>query len=180
MDLPRILMRSRSSTCTCSAYQSSGDSAPATPETPGLPHPRTAAAAVAVVALLCASLALAATPAASPVPDAGFFAGQVKPILQAHCVSCHSGEKPQGGLRLTSRAALLKGGDSGPAVSLDKPADSLLLAAVNYQGRQMPPQGKLPQAQIDTPHPLGEAGPALARRRRRPASSPGRRPARRR
>src|SRR5207244_2840207 len=46
--------------------------------------------------------------------------------------------------------AVLKGGGSGPAVSLAKPGESLLIRAVNYQGRQMPPQGRLPQAQIDT------------------------------
>jgi uncharacterized membrane protein len=81
--------------------------------------------------------------------QAQFFTSQVKPILQSNCVSCHSGAQPTGGLRLTSRDALLKGGGSGPAVSLAKPAESLLLAAVNYQGRRMPPSGKLPQAQID-------------------------------
>jgi hypothetical protein len=94
-----------------------------------------------------------------------FFTQEVKPVLQEKCVACHSGEKPQGGLRLTSREAVLKGGNSGPAVSLQTPGDSLLVKAVNYQGRRMPPQGKLGQAQIDAltrwasmglPWPAGE------------------------
>jgi len=85
----------------------------------------------------------------SAAEQAQFFTSQVKPILQSNCVSCHSGAQPTGGLRVTSREALLKGGGSGPAVSLATPAESLLLAAVNYQGRKMPPSGKLPQAQID-------------------------------
>src|SRR5262245_12823254 len=72
---------------------------------------------------------------------------QVRPILQAHCLACHGGEKKiKGGLRLSSRKDLLTGGDSGPAVSLEKPEDSLLLLAVNHQDRKMPPRGKLPQA----------------------------------
>lgn len=81
---------------------------------------------------------------------AQFFTQQVRPILERKCVACHSGGSPQGGLRLTSREAILKGGASGPAVSLSKPDQSLLIAAIHHRGRRMPPQGKLPQSQIDT------------------------------
>jgi uncharacterized protein DUF1549/uncharacterized protein DUF1553/cytochrome c len=94
----------------------------------------------------------AGQPAQTPATDeerARFFNSEVRSILEQKCVSCHSGEKPQGGLRLTSRDAVLKGGASGSSVSTTKPAESLLLAAVNYKGRRMPPQGKLPQKQID-------------------------------
>jgi hypothetical protein len=55
----------------------------------------------------------------------------------------------KGGLWLTSREAILKGGNSGPAITVDKPQDSLLLHAVNYLEPKMPPKGKLPQTQID-------------------------------
>jgi len=100
---------------------------------------------------------VAKTPAAKPAAAGTlseadrvrFFQEQVRPILQDKCVSCHSGEKPQGELRLTSRAAVLKGGGSGPAVTLQKPAESMLLSAVNYDGLKMPPQGKLPAKQIE-------------------------------
>jgi hypothetical protein len=97
-------------------------------------------------------------PATKPAVSAGalseaervrFFQEQVRPILQEKCVSCHSGEKPQSDLRLTSRAAVLKGGGSGPAVSLQKPSESLILSAVNYDGLKMPPQGKLPAKQVE-------------------------------
>lgn len=82
--------------------------------------------------------------------QAKFFETQVRPVLQAHCFSCHGGEKKiKGGLRLTSRELLLQGGDSGPAVSLQKPEESLLFQAIHYQNLKMPPRGKLPQAQID-------------------------------
>lgn len=70
-------------------------------------------------------------------------------ILKQNCFSCHSGEKPMGGLRLTSREDMIKGGASGSALSLQKPEESLLLKAVRFQGRQMPPSGKLSFQQIE-------------------------------
>jgi hypothetical protein len=84
--------------------------------------------------------------------DGALYEAEVRPILEQHCLKCHGGEpKIKGGLRLTSRADVLTGGDTGPAVTLDKPADSLLLKAVNYaDGLEMPPKGKLPQKDIDT------------------------------
>ena len=79
-----------------------------------------------------------------------FFETQVKPILQKRCHKCHGSEEAiKGGLRLTSRVGLLTGGDTGPAVSLAAPQESLLLAAINYESYEMPPSGKLPQTEID-------------------------------
>lgn len=77
-----------------------------------------------------------------------FYNQQVLPILEQHCFKCHGVGKSKGGLSLTSRAAILRGGESGPAVDLTSPASSLLLQAVNYEGLEMPPAGKLPGAQI--------------------------------
>src|SRR5688572_4010971 len=61
-----------------------------------------------------------------------FFEEQVRPILATKCLKCHGDEKQKGGLRLDSSEALLAGGDSGPAVMPGKPADSLLIEAINY------------------------------------------------
>jgi hypothetical protein len=44
------------------------------------------------------------------------FNSQVKPVLEAHCIRCHNGEKTKGALRLDTKAGFLKGGDSGKAV----------------------------------------------------------------
>ena len=52
-------------------------------------------------------------------------------------------KKQKGGLRLDSLEAILKGGESGPAVVPGKPEESLLVSAINYAGPEMPPDGKL-------------------------------------
>jgi hypothetical protein len=121
-----------------------------------VPLPRWSLAGLAAALALGTGLAPAApdkdAPALTPAEKARFFETQVRPILQANCFACHGGEeKIKGKLRLTTREGLLKGGDSGPAVSLEKPDESLLLRAVGYSDDdlKMPPRGKLPQAQID-------------------------------
>ena len=79
-----------------------------------------------------------------------FFETRVQPILTARCLKCHGGEaKIKGNFRMDSRAALLRGGDQGPAVTLERPEESLLLQAIHYDGLEMPPSGKLPAPEID-------------------------------
>lgn len=78
-----------------------------------------------------------------------FFEQSVRPLLVERCYSCHAGAKHKGGLRLDSIEAILHGGDTGPAVVPGKPSESLLIEAVNYDGLEMPPTGKLEPAQID-------------------------------
>ncbi len=90
---------------------------------------------------------------AAPLSDAqklGFFTDQVKPILESSCIKCHGGEKTKGGLLLINRESLLKGGDTGPAISTDAPSASLLLKAIGYGDidLQMPPKEKLSNPQI--------------------------------
>ncbi len=91
-----------------------------------------------------------ASPEPAAVADpAAFFDSEVKPLLAAHCLKCHGADgKAKGSLFLTNREGILKGGDSGAAVSLEAPAESLLLEAVNYSGYEMPPSGKLADEQI--------------------------------
>ncbi len=59
-------------------------------------------------------------------------------------------KKKRGGLLLDSRAALLAGGDSGPAVVPGEPAKSLLVQAVHHEHATlaMPPSGKLPAVDV--------------------------------
>ena len=79
-----------------------------------------------------------------------FFEAKIRPVLVKHCYSCHSAEAKivRGGLRLDTRQALLRGGDSGPGLVPRKPAASQLLSALRYDGLEMPPEGKLPASII--------------------------------
>ncbi len=103
--------------------------------------------------VLVLALAPAATPAnAEDSTSAGieFFEKSVRPLLVKHCYECHSGKEVDGGLRLDSRAAVLKGGDTGAAVVEKSPNKSLLIEAVRYKNRdlQMPPDGALSPTEI--------------------------------
>ena len=114
---------------------------------------------------------------ASPADEAGlaFFREKIEPVLRRECYDCHSAgaKKLKAGLRLDSRAGLLAGGETGPAV---KPGDprSLILQAIRHEdGLEMPSdQPKLaPQIiadfetwiQLGAPHAhAGETSPAVA------------------
>jgi mono/diheme cytochrome c family protein len=79
-----------------------------------------------------------------------FFEKNVRPLLAEKCWSCHGQKKQQGGLRLDSRAALLKGSDSGPVVIAGQPDKSLLVRAVRREGdAPMPPKGALTAGEVD-------------------------------
>ncbi len=81
-----------------------------------------------------------------------FFEKDVRPLLARHCFACHSGKaaKLKGGLRLDSRALILKGGDTGPAAVPGKSSDSLLVDAIQYGDTyQMPPKSKLAPREIE-------------------------------
>jgi len=67
------------------------------------------------------------------------FARQVHPLLVAKCSGCHNARMKQGGLALNTRAEMLAGGVSGPAVKPGDSKSSLLLARVlGEQGARMP------------------------------------------
>ncbi|MEO7651109.1 MAG: DUF1549 domain-containing protein, partial [Bryobacteraceae bacterium] len=66
------------------------------------------------------------------------FARDVQPILHARCAGCHGSEKPQGGLSVYTRSALLKGGSHGPAVAPRSSGTSLLIARVSGGAMRMP------------------------------------------
>lgn len=79
-----------------------------------------------------------------------FFETRIRPVLVRECYQCHSAEKKQakGGLRLDTRAAMLAGGDSGPAIVPGKASESVLLNALRYEDLQMPPKKKLPESVV--------------------------------
>lgn len=82
----------------------------------------------------------------------GHFETEVRPLLHEHCLRCHGPAKQWAGLRLDSRVAILKGGDSGPAAIPGQPEASLLIRAVRHEDEnlKMPQDKKLTEAQIGT------------------------------
>ncbi len=88
-----------------------------------------------------------------PCPVAGqdashFFETHVRPVLVEKCIGCHGDQKQSGGLRLDSRDAMLKGGDSGAALIPGDVSASHMIQAIRYDGDlQMPPKKELPDAE---------------------------------
>ncbi len=82
--------------------------------------------------------------------DAAWFRQSVEPLLRRRCFACHSHEagKIRGGLTLDARSGWLAGGESGPAIVPGRPDESLLIQAVRHASLEMPPSGKLPDAEI--------------------------------
>lgn len=94
-----------------------------------------------------------ASPRAEPAGAAGVsppegtagavdFARDIQPLLQRSCLECHGAQKPRGGLSLTSRDSMLKGGGSGePAIAPGRARDSVLLEYVQgkFEDLEMPP-----------------------------------------
>ncbi|MGC4007416.1 MAG: hypothetical protein QM811_31550 [Pirellulales bacterium] len=111
--------------------------APTVPAMSGTTHP--------VDAFLIAKIdAAKAAAAKTPVASSEHFHKTVLPILRDACFRCH-GEKDNGGLRLNSREAALKGGDSeAPAVVPGDTNAGELLRRVKSkdESERMPPTGE--------------------------------------
>ena len=93
--------------------------------------------------------AIAADPEKPTPEQIQFFESQIRPVLVENCNGCHSATKIKAGLRLDSRTAALTGGESGPSIVPGKPDESPLIAAVRYEGPEMPPKGKLSVKQVE-------------------------------
>jgi hypothetical protein len=76
-----------------------------------------------------------------------FFERHIRPVLHEQCRKCHGPEKQKAGLRVDSREALLRGGDSGPALVPGDPEASLLIKAVRHSlaDLKMPPPTEAPK-----------------------------------
>jgi mono/diheme cytochrome c family protein len=86
----------------------------------------------------------------SGIGNAGTLAKSAVKILQENCVACHTGASASGKLDLSTRAAFLRGGVSGPSFNKAKPETSLLVRAMRHDGRSMPPSSKVSTADTDT------------------------------
>ncbi|MFO0808776.1 MAG: PSD1 and planctomycete cytochrome C domain-containing protein [Gemmataceae bacterium] len=112
-------------------------------------------------------LALAPFSAAPAAPP-----GDALAVLEAHCVKCHVGDKAKGGLDLATRDALLRGGDSGPAVVPGQPSESLLVKSIRHEAEpHMPHDGKkLPDAAAALVAEWVRGGAAYGRTLKAPAA----------
>ena len=116
-------------------------------------------------------MAIASSPGATAE-----FENRVRPLLADRCLKCHGPRKQESNLRLDSRAAMMQGGDSGPAIVPGRPErEPARQGDPARGGLQMPPDSRLADEQIATLTPLDRRGCALARRAdRAPPSAAGR------
>lgn len=104
----------------------------------------------AVAAILAALVVLPAVRPSMADEGTEFFEKKIRPVLIKNCYECHSASATEikGGLRVDSREAIRKGGESGPAVVPADPAASTLLSAIRHESFEMPPDRRLPDEVI--------------------------------
>jgi len=81
------------------------------------------------------------------------FVKDIKPVIEAACIKCHSGPKAKGGLSMETLAGLIKGGNEGAVLVPGKSADSKIYTFMTLpktDDSRMPPDGEpLPKATAD-------------------------------
>lgn len=79
------------------------------------------------------------------------FETMVRPVLGEICGECHGAQKQEGGLRVDSLAALLKGGTRGPALVPGEPEQSWLIRAIRREDQDfaMPPKRALTTRELN-------------------------------
>lgn len=87
---------------------------------------------------LAAAGGFALVAAAEDQPAAVDYRRDVWPIVEAKCLRCHNPKKKDGKLDMSTRAALLKGGTSGPALVPGNVEKSLMIELVEFD--EMPPR----------------------------------------
>src|SRR5262245_36909898 len=70
----------------------------------------------------------------------------VIPIFLRRCTVCHGLRRSEAGLDLRSKASILRGGKSGPAMVVGKPEESLLIQKT--RAGQMPPRDRLVEVSV--------------------------------
>jgi hypothetical protein len=100
-----------------------------------------------LLSLFCAFGFFAGDGFADDADKIAFFEAKIRPVLVENCLKCHGETKHNAKLRLDSKAALLKGGVSGPAIVPGKAKDSLLIKAI----RHVDPELKMPAKEKKLP-----------------------------
>jgi hypothetical protein len=98
-------------------------------------------ASIATFGLALAAIAADLPPAANKTGVT--YAADIKPIFEASCVKCHSGDKPKAHLKLDTLENALKGSKDGKVITAGDSAKSLLVKCVAHatddQDSWMPP-----------------------------------------
>jgi hypothetical protein len=97
----------------------------------------------------CIVVSVAAVSSAESVD----FSRDIQPLLAKRCFSCHGPDTHEGGLRLDQQAGATAALDSGSrAIVAGKSAESEIIARITSSAPdlQMPPDGKLPAAAVQT------------------------------
>jgi uncharacterized membrane protein len=93
--------------------------------------------AITLAAMFGLAATASAADAAGQLPPASTKAGvtyaaDIKPIFEASCVKCHSGEKPKAKLKLDSLENALKGSKDGKVITAGDSANSLMVKCVAH------------------------------------------------
>ena len=87
------------------------------------------------------------------------YATDIKTILDASCVKCHSGDKPKAHLKLDSLEGALKGSKDGPILKSGDSANSFVVKAIAHltadNDSWMPPLNNKAGIQPLTPEQIG-------------------------
>ena len=105
-----------------------------------------------IVGSVLAALLTTLLSAADMTPERrAFFESKIRPVLVKQCYECHSADakKVGGKLLLDSPGEMIGGGESGPVMQPGKPAESLLIQALRYEGPEMPPKHRLPESVVN-------------------------------
>ena len=112
-----------------------------------MPHSHKSAAAFLLAASALTGIAILWHPdsvsaQAAPAPSTvDYYNQRVLPIFQANCYSCHGGMNHRGGLNISTKAGLLKGGHDGSVLDATHPEQSLLIKLIRHEG---PPDDPMP------------------------------------
>lgn len=76
----------------------------------------------------------------------------IRPILDQKCSSCHRSGKQKGELSFENEKSILKGGESGPILTIGLSSESELIKRVSLpesHKKIMPPEGKTPLSELE-------------------------------
>ncbi len=107
---------------------------------------------------LAAGAAEVKLPPASDKKDVT-YATDIKPIFDASCVKCHSGDRAKAKLHMDSLEGILKGTKAGKIVTVGDSAKSFIVKSIAHatedQDEWMPPVGNKAGAKTLTPEQVG-------------------------